>query len=112
MENKLFFEFKYVCFLTVSITISKSQNGLSPKKVALNEGITQANGDLLFTTDADCTPPPGWLSQTVPLFQDDVGLVIGSSPFSEENSIWSKLLGLDNSLDYVLHFGQRAGILG
>jgi len=80
----------------LTIKISETQNGSSPKKVALNEGIAHANGELIFTTDADCTPPQDWLTQTVPLFQEDIGLVIGPAPFLEEKILWSKLLCLDN----------------
>ncbi len=79
-----------------TIRIAEIRNGFSPKKVALSEGITKANGELIFTADADCTAPPDWLAQTVPLFQDNVGLVIGPAPFIEKNNFWSKLLCLDN----------------
>lgn len=80
----------------LGIRISEAQNGISPKKLALRQGIASANGKLIFTTDADCSPPPDWLSQTVQLFKDDVGLVIGPAPFIEESNSWSRLLCLDN----------------
>jgi cellulose synthase/poly-beta-1,6-N-acetylglucosamine synthase-like glycosyltransferase len=80
----------------LTIRISAAQNEISPKKVALNEGIAHANGELIFTTDADCTPPQDWLTQTVPLFKENVGLVIGPAPFTEENNLGNRLLCLDN----------------
>lgn len=79
-----------------TIKISDFQKGVSPKKAALNEGITRAKGELILTTDADCIPPHDWLTQTAALFHDDIGLVAGPAPFSEGNSLWSKLLCLDN----------------
>ena len=80
----------------LTIKISEAQSGFSPKKVALNEGISHANGELIFTTDADCTPPRDWLTQTVPLFQENVGLVMGPAPFTEESNLGNRLLCLDN----------------
>lgn len=52
----------------------------SPKKNAINHGIQQARGEIVMLTDADCQPPPGWISGIVGLFAPDVGMVIGFSP--------------------------------
>lgn len=78
------------------ITITGTPEGLSPKKHALDCGIKSATGEVIFTTDADCTPPPNWLDKTTALFREDVGLVIGFAPFEQGNSLWQKLLALDN----------------
>ncbi|MFQ6112836.1 MAG: glycosyltransferase [bacterium] len=78
------------------IQISNSPENISPKKYALSQGISKATGELIFTTDADCTPPPEWISATVPLFSENVGLVIGLAPFEGERNLLSKLLSLNN----------------
>jgi len=96
----------------LTIRISEIQNGISPKKVALHEGIAHANGELIFTTDADCTPPKDWLTQTVPLFQEDVGLVIGPAPFTEESKLGNRLLCLDNFATALVAAGATGWNVG
>ena len=48
------------------------------KREALNHGISAARGPLILTTDADCTPAPGWIgAMTAPLRSADVAFVAG-----------------------------------
>lgn len=49
------------------------------KREALNHGISAARGPLILTTDADCTPAPGWIgAMTAPMRSgDDVAFVAG-----------------------------------
>lgn len=70
----------------------------SPKKNAINLGIQQARGDIVLLTDADCQPPPGWISGIVQLFAPDVGMVIGFSPceLPALRTISHKLLALES----------------
>ncbi|MFQ5640134.1 MAG: glycosyltransferase [bacterium] len=79
-----------------TITIPKTAHHASPKKYALSRGIESARGDLIFTTDADCQPPTSWISDMVPFFTEDIGLVIGPAPFAEEATCWHHLLAADN----------------
>ncbi|MFC1556312.1 glycosyltransferase [candidate division KSB1 bacterium] len=58
--------------------------GYSPKKFALSQGIKKARGEIICTTDADCIPPPEWVSGLVSYFIPDVGLVAGYSPLIVE----------------------------
>ena len=53
---------------------------ISPKKRALELGIRDAKGEVIFVTDADCRPIPTWLAETVRYFEPRVGLVAGFSP--------------------------------
>ncbi len=46
---------------------------MGPKKRALSEGFNQSGGEIILTTDADCTMPPQWISGMIALFDDDVG---------------------------------------
>ncbi|MFQ5676007.1 MAG: glycosyltransferase [bacterium] len=79
-----------------AISIAETPCGISPKKFALTKAISHATGDLIFATDADCMPGSQWISETVPLFQPEVGLVIGPAPFTQPKSLLGKLLCLDN----------------
>lgn len=49
----------------------------SPKKRALARGMEAATGEILVTTDADCVPPPHWISRLVSCFGDHVDVVQG-----------------------------------
>lgn len=76
--------------------IKQAPENVSPKKAALARGINLADGEILFTTDADCAPPPDWIAETVPLFSEHVGIVIGAAPFEPTHTPWQKLMALDN----------------
>jgi len=49
----------------------------SPKKRALARGLDTARGEILLTTDADCLPPPHWISTLAGCFRDGVDVVQG-----------------------------------
>ncbi|MEN9306213.1 MAG: hypothetical protein RL173_145 [Fibrobacterota bacterium] len=49
----------------------------SPKKRALARGMDSARGEILATTDADCLPPPHWISTLAGCFVEGVDLVQG-----------------------------------
>ncbi|HOC25023.1 MAG TPA: glycosyltransferase [bacterium] len=54
---------------------------ISTKKHALAQGINAARGEILLFTDADCQPPTTWISSLCARFGDQVGMVIGYSPY-------------------------------
>lgn len=66
------------------ITIGKVPAGVSPKKNALTHAIGHAHGDIILQTDADCEPPPPWISGMVLGFGQGVGMVAGVAPYHEE----------------------------
>lgn len=49
----------------------------SPKKRALDRGIAQSRGEIILTTDADCLPPPNWLSSMLSCLTPQTGIVQG-----------------------------------
>lgn len=69
----------------------------SPKKNALSLGIARARGEIILLTDADCAPPPGWISGMAACFTPQTGMVIGYSSYElpASRSIAAKLLALD-----------------
>ncbi|MFC1477081.1 glycosyltransferase [candidate division KSB1 bacterium] len=71
--------------------------GYSPKKYALTKGIQKADGEIIVTTDADCVPPPAWVSAMVRYFEEDVGMVMGFSPLIVQNGgrLFSEYLYID-----------------
>lgn len=50
---------------------------LSPKVHAVNSGIAASRGEIILTTDADCTFHPTWIASMVAHFDDDVAMVTG-----------------------------------
>ena len=62
-------------------------NVTSPKKRALEKGFSLATGEVIMTTDADCTPPPGWISSMEKNFTKSIGIVQGPKKISGPSSI-------------------------
>ncbi len=80
------------------IEVTDLPPGIAPKKHALELGIRAAQGEIILTTDADCTPQPGWIEGMVRYFEPDVGLVAGFSPIEPNGreTLFSRLLKLDS----------------
>ena len=80
------------------LTTSNRAQVISPKKNAITLGVNHAAGEILLLTDADCIPPPGWVSGMARYFTPETGLVIGFSPneLPSLNSITNRLLALDS----------------
>lgn len=77
----------------------------SGKKQALATGISQAKGEIIITTDADCKHTPGWLGAIISQFdRKQINLVVGPVAILEEDSFFSKL----QSLEFV----SLAGVAG
>ena len=79
-----------------SLRIESVPEGVNPKKFALAEGIRQARGEVIVTTDADCTPPPRWLELIASAFEKDVGAVVGVSPWYVEGKFSGKVFALES----------------
>jgi cellulose synthase/poly-beta-1,6-N-acetylglucosamine synthase-like glycosyltransferase len=78
------------------IQLNEKSNQLRGKKNALQNGISLARGELIFTTDADCCVPPNWLAIMSGYFKPGVSMVLGYSPLFTSNKIYFKLLQFDN----------------
>ena len=78
--------------------------GVSPKKQALEKGIDAANGEIIISTDADCSHDPNWVSEMIAHMTSDTGMVVGQARFMLPDSppLWQKLQALDfQSLGYA-----------
>ncbi|HEX9655265.1 MAG TPA: glycosyltransferase [bacterium] len=92
--------------------VESTPEGMSPKKYALSRGIELANGEIVFTTDADCVPPPEWLAEMVPQFSENVGMLIGAAPFERSQNALQKLLSLDNMATALVAAGSAGWNVG
>jgi biofilm PGA synthesis N-glycosyltransferase PgaC len=78
------------------ITIEKKCDQLLGKKNALLQGIKKSKGEIIFTTDADCIVPPGWLKGMVKYFTPGVSMVMGYSPLEPGKGSLYRFLQFDN----------------
>lgn len=63
------------------VTVRETPPGMSPKKHALSQGILEARGELILTTDADCLMGPEWVASLVREFDERTALVLGMTSY-------------------------------
>jgi len=93
------------------VTIRETEPGWTHKKYALARGIEQSRGEIIMTTDADCTMGTGWITDTLTYFQPEVGMVAGFSQIGspqEERSLFEKL----QAIDFLSLMSAAAGAIG
>jgi poly-beta-1,6-N-acetyl-D-glucosamine synthase len=79
------------------------------KKKAIKQGVLAAEGELIITTDADCTMGPDWLKTMVSFYcQNPCELIIGPVKIKVEQSLFSKL----QSLEFATLVASGAGAAG
>jgi cellulose synthase/poly-beta-1,6-N-acetylglucosamine synthase-like glycosyltransferase len=87
---------------------------ISPKKNALALGVASAKGDIIVTTDADCTYDRAWLSTMMSHMTEDVGVVAGLTIFDlpqDHIPAWQKIQWLDFFAQQLLAAGAAgAGV--
>lgn len=81
-----------------------SSSGMAPKKWALNRGIDKAKGQIILMTDGDCTMNKHWaVDMTQPFNDQNVGMVLGSSPLGNSFSFWDRVIRMDSiGLDAIM----------
>ncbi len=72
--------------------------GKAYKKQAITQGILQSKGDLIVTTDADCTMTAGWIKNIVYAYQSQ-GLQCIAGPVSYTNI--RNTAGVFQALDFI-----------
>ncbi|MBI4648844.1 MAG: glycosyltransferase [Bacteroidia bacterium] len=88
------------------LELSSDEQG---KKKALAKGIKNAKGDLIITTDADCTMCNNWISTIVSYFEKfRPEMIIGPVVLNDGKHIFSKL----QSLEFIGLMASGAGAAG
>lgn len=59
------------------VTVTEASKRLAPKVNAVRAGILATSGEVIVTSDADCSYRPGWLVAMVSAFQPGVAMVSG-----------------------------------
>jgi len=62
------------------IRVEEVPEGWRGKSWALHRGVEEARGEVLLTTDADCVPPPGWITRMANRFAGEPGLEMLAAP--------------------------------
>jgi cellulose synthase/poly-beta-1,6-N-acetylglucosamine synthase-like glycosyltransferase len=78
------------------------------KPLAITEGITQAIGEIILTTDADCIVPPRWVEIMINHFKEDVAFVAGPVSEQSSSSFFSKL----EQMEFLGLITTAAGLIG
>ena len=68
---------------------------VSGKKAALTTAIKEARGEIMITTDADCSRMPQWLKQLIGLMQNGNDMVLAPVGIKGENTLLTAWQGLD-----------------
>ena len=66
-------------------------DGMVGKKKAITLGVLQSRGELMVTTDADCTVSPQWLEKINSKFLNQTQLLIGAVKIESDGTFFSKL---------------------
>ncbi|MDP4172608.1 MAG: glycosyltransferase [Bacteroidota bacterium] len=86
------------------ITTEKTIGNLKGKTNALANGLEVARGEVILTTDADCTVSPTWAKAIASYYQNDVAMVCGYT--SQET--WNQFTGMQ-MLDFMYLLTVAAG---
>ena len=78
------------------------------KPLAIAKGITQAAGEIILTTDADCIAPPRWIEIMVNHFEENVAFVAGPVAEQTSRNFFSKL----EQLEFLGLITTAAGLIG
>jgi len=84
------------------IRLKRDNAKLQEKKAALNKAIEQAKGEIILTTDADCSVPEKWLSAMAAMFDDQTIMVLGHSVLEKKKGLLDKLLRFDNLFSGIM----------
>jgi poly-beta-1,6-N-acetyl-D-glucosamine synthase len=78
------------------------------KKDAIAFGVEHAEGEVILTTDADCTHPPGWLHAMCAAFVSGVDVVAGPVVYQDRATLFKRL----QALEFLGLVGVGVGFFG
>ncbi len=84
------------CITHPRLKFLKLPEGSAGKKEAMAYAMTQAKGELIITTDADCEMGTDWLSSIVSFYRENKSeMIVGPVAFHKERSIFQKMQSLE-----------------
>ena len=88
------------------LTIQRNDGG--GKKVLISRGVAEARGEIIVTTDADCTHDARWLLTLVRSFDEQIEFLSAPVIFHTTKSFLQKLI----ALEFLGLVGVGAGFIG
>jgi len=85
-----------------------TDNTIGRKPKALSLGVRNASSEIILTTDADCTPPKGWIFGMVQALTEDTSFVAGPVIEVERATIFSRI----ENLEFLSLVVSGAGLIG
>jgi len=107
-------EYAQRCSYVRVLTIRDRLDGMSGKASALCRGMERARGEIVLMTDADCIPPPQWISSMISGFRSDTGLVGGFTLLAPPpaGSALQRFWGNIQNVDWMYLLAVGAGATG
>lgn len=93
------------------IPLQTHDDRISPKINALSTGIEKSAGDIIATTDADCTASENWISSLASHFEESVGVVTGTTVYGKTEGMSDVFRGIQ-FLDFISYTAVGAGSIG
>ncbi len=91
------------------VTITREPEITNHKLNALIAGVSEADGEILMFTDADCIAPPEWVEKISSHFVDEaIGVILAPIETVKTGS----LLSAFHSFDHVFKYSYTAGCAG
>jgi len=78
------------------------------KKAAITKAIQCAKGEIVLTTDADCTHDPKWIAKIVAEFARGADIVGGPVVYTERDTVFQRL----EAMEFLGIIGVGAGFFG
>lgn len=82
--------------------------GMEGKKAVISFAVESAGGEIILTTDADCTHPAGWVAAMASSFAEGVDVVAGPVVYGDRSTLFKRL----QALEFLGLVGVGAGFFG
>ena len=82
---------------SIKITLLElSKLNLSSKKLAITQAVNVSTGEIIITTDADCTMVPDWIKSLVEYYEEyKPAMIIAPVCFNDEKNVFQKMQSLE-----------------
>ena len=84
---------------------------VSPKKNALAKAISEAKGEIIMTTDADCIVGKYWIESHMSYFEENVSMVAGLSRTQVKDFKSASFIQRFENFDFLAMFSAAAGAI-
>ena len=78
----------------LKVLVAPESSELRGKTNAIDHGVSQATGEIILMTDADCEAPATWVRRTVENYGPDVG-ILGGMTLPKDRGVFSGMQSLD-----------------